>query len=180
MKLLRTPSSSRRADAPGLCYFGALVFATVAMLLVSLGRWHLHATHRPVALPDLGRGGAVVVYQERDCPDARSASEGFLHLAEARGIPASSIMIPQGWGRAREVILRQGLHRAILRSGLGSTPVVLLVDGRGTVRFTHPIRAGSSLAEMEGAVDIFKDFLHLLSANEEVGEAEDPFKEMEG
>ncbi len=169
MKILRSPFNALRADVSRHHYFGTLILATMAMLLVSVGRWHLHATHRPVVLPELGKGGTVVVYQERDCPDARRAAERFLHLAGVRGIPASAIMIPQGWGRADEVILRRSLHRAILRSGLKATPVVLLVDGRGTVRFTHPIRVGASQAELEGAVEVFNNLLYFLSANEEGG-----------
>ncbi len=180
MKSLRTPFNALRAQVSRHHYFGALILATTAMLLLSVGRWHLHATHRPVVLPELGKDGTVVVYQERDCPDARRAAERFLHLARVRGMNASAVMIPEGWGRAREVILRGSLHRAILRSGLKTTPVVLLVDGRGTVRLTHPIRVGAWLAELEGAVEVFNNLLYLLSTNEEAEEETNhPFPEME-
>jgi len=160
-------------------YFGTLVLATMAMLLVSVGRWHMYTTQRPVVLPDLGKGGTVVVYQQRDCPDARSAAERFLDLAGVRGISTSAVMIPQGWRKGEEVILRRSLHLAILRSGLEATPVVLLVDGRGTVRFTYPIRIGVSQAELEGAVEALNNLLHLLSGNEEGEEGRNPFLGME-
>jgi hypothetical protein len=177
--MLRTPFNALRAQVSRHHYFGTLVLATLAMLLVSVGRWHMYVTHRPVVLPDLGKGGTVVVYQKRDCPEARRAAERFLDLAGVRGISASAIMIPQGWRKGEEIILRRSLQLAILRSGLEATPVVLLVDGRGTVRFTYPIRVGVSQAELEEAAEALNNLLHLLSGNEEAEEERNPFLGME-
>ena len=146
--------------------WGTMTLATAGMLLLSGDRWYGYATGRPDTLPARESPEIVLVHQSWDCPDAREAAERFQTLAQARGHPVSSVTIPEGGRSLEETLLRRRLHRAILRTGLSSTPAALVVDERGAVRFAHPFRAEEPDFELEAAVDAFTSILRVVSSGE--------------
>lgn len=152
--------------SPSSILFGTMTLATAGMLLLSGDRWYGYATGRPDTLPPRGSPEIVLIHQGWDCPDARQAAERFQALARARGHPVSSMTIPEGGRSVQETLLRRRLHRAILRTGLSSTPAALVVDEGGTVRFAHPFRADEADFELEAAVDAFTSILRVVSIGE--------------
>jgi hypothetical protein len=166
---------------PTSTVFGSMVVAAAAMLLMSGERWHSDASSRPASL-QAGEGVRVlVVFHETDCPEDLQSVERFIAMARDRGLPAHSLLIvprrpgPSGLGLSGRPAGERSIHRAILRAGIPSTPVVLLVDGRGIVRFAHPL-AGTDPADHPGeAVAALGAMAGLLA----VGEALPPSPEGE-
>jgi hypothetical protein len=131
--------------SPTSAVFGSMAVATAAMLLLSGERLHSDAASRPAVPSTGGTMQLLVVVQERDCPDDLRSVEGFVEQARRRGLEAELVPM-ESRGPAIVDILRSGsapayrpIHRAILRSGIGSTPAALLLDGEGVVRYVHPL-----------------------------------------
>jgi hypothetical protein len=125
--------------------FGSMAVATAAMLLLSGERWHSDVASRPVVPGAGGTARVLVVVQEGDCPDDLRSVEGFVEDVRRRGLEVEMVPMESpapgipGVARAGGAPSYRPIHRAILRSGIGSTPAALLLDGDGVVRYVQPL-----------------------------------------
>lgn len=149
--------------SPTSLLFGSMTVATAAMLLMSGERWHSHAASRPDSLPGHGGPRIIAVIQDRDCPDALRSVERFLETARERGLPGTTVDITSERTGLAGIFLQRRLHRAILRSGLVSTPAVVLLDGDEIARFAYPLSGADSDDYREDAVEAFKSLFRIVS-----------------
>jgi hypothetical protein len=137
--------------------FASMAVATAAMLLMSGERWYADAASRPAVLGGEGVAQVLVVFQESDCPDDLRAVEDLLALVRRGGLEADRLGLGSGppgvLGFLRRGVARSDrpIHRAILRSGIGSTPAALLLDQEGIVRYVHPLAGQDPRGHPEGA-----------------------------
>jgi hypothetical protein len=131
--------------SPTSAAFGSMAVATAAMLLLSGERWHSDAASRPAVLESAMAPRVLVVFQGSDCPDDLRSVETLLDTVRRRGLEADRLEIgaerhgPLGLLHPGAAPSARPIHRAILRSGIASTPVAMLLDRGGVVRFVHPL-----------------------------------------
>jgi hypothetical protein len=132
--------------------YPALMLALAGILLVMAGwRWHEAAAAHPDRITSLSADGpsAVLLVQERDCPDRRAAMVAWLRRIEAED-PARALPIFLGVLGGQAGFLDPMLEalprldagnvsraaRAVLRSGIPGTPALVLLDPEGRVLLT--------------------------------------------
>jgi hypothetical protein len=152
--------------SPASAVFGSMAVATAAMLLMSGERWHSDAASRPTLLGSEGMARVLVVFQESDCPDDLRSVEDLLRALRRRDLEADLVGIGSessgllGFIHPGMAPSDRPIHRAILRSGIGSTPVALLLDPGGVVRFVHPL----ARPELDGHPEEVAEALEVLAA----------------
>lgn len=127
-----------------------LTLAAAGALLVTAGwRWHSAAVAMPDHIGSVDRPSAVLLVQERDCPDRRAAMARWLETMRATqagsGLPVSLAVIRGDAGGLDPVLGSlprldgEGVARAaraVRRAGIPGTPALILLDDEGRVLLT--------------------------------------------
>ncbi|MDZ7778462.1 MAG: hypothetical protein U5R14_00810 [Gemmatimonadota bacterium] len=144
---------------------------TLAMAGILLGvagwRWHEAAVVRPDHFPGVDPPAAILVVQERDCPDRRAAMAVWLddlHASDAgASLPVYLGVLGDDPGlldpRTDELPRLPSAEastaaRALLRAGLSGTPALIVLDSEGHVLLADTFATTGPGARLALAADL--------------------------
>lgn len=148
--------------------YSTITLLVATILLIMAGRrWHEAAVAQPDRIAGVDPPSAILLVQERDCPDRRAAVAAWLAELRATGggeaLPVYLAALGNETGsldpRMDELPRLQEVQtsiaeRALLRAGLSGTPALLLLDDDGHVLMADTFATTGPGARLALAADL--------------------------
>lgn len=148
--------------------YSTITMLTAAVLLVMAGRrWHEAAVAQPDRIVGVDPPSAILLVQERDCPDRRAAMAAWLEdLRATRAGETLPVYLAALGNEAGSLDPRMDdlprlqevqtsiAARALLRAGLSGTPALLLLDDDGHVLMADTFATSGPGARLALAADL--------------------------